>query len=144
MTVTVADAAAFECEMKRRVALDGCGGHGFQIPIACTSEGAPLTKADRRIVCEMQKLALGLSPFSYVICGEVLERRETMKWKVQSPAINEATHWRQIMLYYPREDRDFFRKIVVPLTLGEKRKVEATRYGWGSPGVACAFPGGCD
>ncbi len=143
--IDIKDKEGFECEMKRRMALGVCGGFGYQMPIGCTKDGRPRTRADKRVICEMQKLALGLSEYSYTVCGPVREGVIPPGFTVRSRGTNRARYWRVVALYYPREDREFFLKVVAPLTLGEKRRPAPVGGCLGPSGAAvCAYPGGCD
>jgi hypothetical protein len=157
MQETVRDSKEFECVMKDRaekMAFRGGPYRRLNTPIACHQDGTPLKPSDKRTMCELEKLALGMKR-AYMQCGSVVRcdiDRFTGRARELADAagLKDGDWFRLVYLYFDRdealEEEKFLDRLLGPILIGKKFETPAVpgssiEFGGGS---FCAYPGGCD
>jgi hypothetical protein len=147
--IDIKDKAAFECEMERRLRLyrhEMTDTYNFVI--GCLKDGRPRTKADKRVICETQKLALGVGEKAVALCGKVMPAdalRKRCAVPEMAARLRGARYGRLVHLQTTEEEVPFLDRIITAVVEGRRQPLsDDDEGGPPSSGVACAYPGGCD
>jgi len=139
----------FECLMRERRLKYAASGYGFQFAIKVDKEGNPLRKLDKRIMCEIQKIALG-SKTAWMVCtatensGSITDTPLLLTSK-----IGPYTLYRKVRVYMNEEEKNSWNRLILRVVVGIKKDIRDVSprknfYISVGEGDVCAYPGGCD
>jgi hypothetical protein len=143
----VKDKAEFDCimeERRRRYCLTNC--EVFSAFIKVEEDGSPARKRDLKVLCEMQKLALGMET-AYIEChGPGLTDGKSKTRLRRDYGLAPSDLVIAIRLRVPASESDYLRRFFLRLvTNGRDKRVMGEAVPLSLPfGSSCAFQGACD
>ena len=134
----------FECLMKERKEKYGdLTSLNYNFPIKVKENGEPARKADRKAMCELQKLALGIEK-GYLICGPicVLNRRPYKFFT--DVKLKKGDRYRTISINVTKSDEKYLDRFFIRTVSGVREILNKPGSSIGDVGEFCEYPGGCD